>query len=102
MSSRRLIINADDLGINPQRSHGIFQCMEFGVVSSASLMPNFADSNDAAKRARERGFSCGLHLNITEDYPLSKQDEVATLVETNGQFFDRNRLAELLTEGKIQ
>jgi len=38
---RRLIINADDLGCNPQRSHGIFQCMEFGVVTSAT-MPKMA------------------------------------------------------------
>lgn len=100
--NRRLIINADDLGINPQRSHGIFQCMEFGVVRSASIIPCCADSDDAAKRARERGFSCGLHLNLTEEYPLSPQDDVATLAETNGRFFDRRRFGELLEEGKIR
>ena len=32
---RRLIITADQLGVNPSRSHGIFQCMEEGAVKSA-------------------------------------------------------------------
>jgi chitin disaccharide deacetylase len=98
---RRLIINADDLGINPQRSHGIFECMEFGVVRSASIIPNCADSHDAAKKARERKFSCGLHLNLNYEYPLSKKSDVPTLTDANGQFYDVDRLETLINENAI-
>ena len=100
--SARLIITADDLGVNSQRSHGIFQCFEFGVVTNASIVANGTDSDAAAKHARERGLPTGLHLNLTEEYPLSKQSDIASLVEMNGQFFDRNRFHELLDEGKIE
>lgn len=100
--STRLIINADDLGVNSQRSHGIFQCFEFGVVTNASIVANGSDSDAAAKHARERGLPAGLHLNLTEEYPLSKQSDIASLVEMNGQFFDRKRFNELLDEGKIE
>ncbi len=99
--NKRLIINADDLGINPQRSHGIFECMEFGVVSSASIIPCCSDSDDAAKKARERGLSAGLHLNLTEEYPLSPQNQIETLCEANGKFFDERRFCEQIDEGKI-
>lgn len=99
---RKLIINADDLGVNAQRSHGIFQCMEFGVVTSASIIPNCADSHDAAKRARERGFVCGLHLNLTYEYPLSEKADISSLTDANGQFYSEERLKTLIEEGAIR
>lgn len=98
----RLIINADDLGVNPQRSHGIFQCFEFGVVTSATLVPNGSDSDAAARHARERELPTGLHLNLTEEYPLSKPENMATLVEPNGIFLGRERLRAALDAGQVQ
>lgn len=99
---RRLIINADDLGINPQRSHGIFQCAEFGVVTSVSVIPNCSDSSVSAKHARERGVSAGLHLNLTEEYPLSDRDDIASLLEGNGQFLAREKLIKAIKDGAIE
>jgi predicted glycoside hydrolase/deacetylase ChbG (UPF0249 family) len=99
--SRRLIINADDLGANAQRTHGIFQCFEFGVVRSASLFPNFSDSDRAAKHAREKGLPVGLHLNLVEEEPLCKAGDVSSLLEADGRFFLRDKLWALLDSGRI-
>ncbi len=99
---KRLIINADDLGVNSQRSHGIFQCMEFGVVSSTSLYPNGTDSDAAAKHARERGVSVGLHLNLTEEFPLSKRETIESILEGNGMFMEPHRLEEALNDGEVE
>jgi chitin disaccharide deacetylase len=101
MEKRRLIINADDLGMNAQRSHGIFQCMEFGVVTSASLYPNASDSDTAAKHARERRVPAGLHLNLTQEYPLSKPGDVPGLTQSNGQFMDITKLRAALDAGLV-
>lgn len=98
---KRLIINADDLGVNPQRTHGIFVCAEQGVVTSCSLLPNFADSNTAAKHARERDIDCGLHLNFTEGAPLSKQDDIATLLTPDGFFLGRESFHRVLADDGI-
>jgi chitin disaccharide deacetylase len=98
----RLVITADDLGVNTQRSHGIFQCAEFGVVTNASLLANGSDSDAAARHARERGVPTGLHLNLTEEYPVSRKEDVSSLVDANGRFFDRDRLRELFKEGKVE
>ncbi|TSC79960.1 MAG: hypothetical protein G01um101425_437 [Candidatus Peregrinibacteria bacterium Gr01-1014_25] len=101
MSVRRLIINADDLGVNAQRSHGIFQCAEFGVVTSASLLPNGADSDAAARRAREKKLPAGLHLNLTEGCPLAAAADVPGLTETNGDFLGRDRLLAALAQDAV-
>ncbi len=98
---RRLIVNADDLGITPARSHGIFLCFEQGIVRSATLVANGSDSNAAARHARERGLPTGLHLNFTEGYPLSKPETIETLIESSGEFFGRDRLRRLLEEGSV-
>ncbi|MFA6523200.1 MAG: ChbG/HpnK family deacetylase [Candidatus Peribacteraceae bacterium] len=100
--SRRLIINADDLGANPQRTHGILQCFEFGIVRSASLFPNFSDSEKAAKHAREKGLPVGLHLNLVEEEPLCKPGDIASLLEADGRFFNRDKLWGLLDEGRVE
>ena len=98
---KRLIINADDLGVNPPRSHGIFQAYEQGAVTSATIIPNGSHSDSAARRAREWDMPTGLHLNITEGYPLSAPEHVETLLEANGLFRDRYQLRKLLDEGRI-
>lgn len=98
---KRLIINADDLGVNPQRTHGIFICFEEGVVSSASILPNFADSQQAAKHAREKEMPCGLHFNLSDGAPLSKQADIETLLTPDEFFLGREGLKRLLDEGTI-
>ncbi len=98
---RRLIITADDLGINAQRSHGIFQCVEFGVVTNASLMPNAGDSDMAGRHARERGVAAGLHLTLTEDCPLSNAGEIETLLEGNGTFLPKEKMRKALDDGAV-
>ncbi|MSR67974.1 ChbG/HpnK family deacetylase [Candidatus Peribacteria bacterium] len=99
---RTLIINADDLGVNTQRTHGIFQCFEFGIVTSATLLPNAADSERAGKQAREKGLPVGLHLNLTEEYPLSKRDSIESLVEGNGMFLQGERMRKALDAGEVK
>ncbi len=99
---RRLIINADDLGINAQRSHGIFQCMEFGVATSTTILATGSDSDHAARHARERNVPAGLHLNFTEEYPLSKQAEVSSVTESNGAFMSREKFRAALDNGEVQ
>ncbi|MEK7218789.1 MAG: ChbG/HpnK family deacetylase, partial [Patescibacteria group bacterium] len=98
----RLIITADDLGVNAQRSHGIFLCAESGAVTAASLWPNGSHSDTAARHARERGFPVGLHLNLVEEYPLSKPGDVASLVDLTGRFHPVQRLFTLLDEGQVK
>jgi predicted glycoside hydrolase/deacetylase ChbG (UPF0249 family) len=70
---RRLIINADDLGANADRDRGIFEAVDAGIVTSASLLANGESFESAAAGVRKRpklAASTGLHINVSEGRPL--------------------------------
>lgn len=99
---RRLIVNADDLGLNQARTHAIFQCFEFGVVRSVTIIATGSGADIAARHAREKGLPAGLHLNFTFGSPLCKPAEVETLVGSSaGEFRDRHDQTRALDEGFI-
>lgn len=98
---RRLIINADDLGLNVSRSHGIFLCFEQGIVRSATLVPNGSDGAQAARHAREKGLTCGLQLTLTEGYPLSQPNDVSSLLHASGAFVSAAELERRLAEERV-
>ncbi len=70
---KQLIVNADDLGADEARNAGIFEAIEAGVVTSASLLPNGPALEDALRRIRSspRRVSLGVHINLSEGRPLS-------------------------------
>ena len=61
-ASKRLIVNADDLGLSAGVNEGILQAHIGGIVTSASLMVGGPAATEAAAMARDHpGLSIGLH-----------------------------------------
>lgn len=73
MKGRAVIINADDLGYEPEVTRGILEAMREGVVSSTTFIVNGPHSAAAAKAAK--GLSVGLHLNLARWSKLSAKGE---------------------------
>lgn len=66
-AARRLIVNADDLGLSPGVNRGIAQAHEHGIVTSASLMVRAGHAAEAAAYARAHPeLSVGLHVDLGE------------------------------------
>ena len=64
---RYLIVNADDLGLSTGVNRGIIECMDRGVVTSASLMVRQPAAAEAAACVKQnRNISIGLHLDLGE------------------------------------
>ncbi len=97
----RLIINADDLGMNTSRTHGIFQAFEFGIVTNATLICNGSDAERTARHAREKDLPTGLHLNLTSGSPLSRPQDVSSLLEGTGDFRGRHEQRRALENGDV-
>lgn len=97
----RLIINADDLGITPQRSHGIFGAFEHGIVTSTTVMATMPGGEIAARHAKEKDLPTGLHLCLTTGSPVSPEGSVDSLLDHGGLFYPRERFLRLLSEGEI-
>jgi predicted glycoside hydrolase/deacetylase ChbG (UPF0249 family) len=67
MSRRKLIVNADDLGLSAGVNRGIARAHEHGIVTSASLMVRAPYAAEAADYARAHpALSVGLHIDLGE------------------------------------
>ena len=64
--TRRLIVNADDLGRSAGINAGIERAARDGIVTSASLMVRFPLAADAVEMARRIGLDVGLHIDLGE------------------------------------
>lgn len=74
MTLFRLIVNADDFGYSVGVNDAILRSFERSLVSSTSLMANMPGFGHAAGLIGEHAVlqgKVGLHLNLTEGFPLS-------------------------------
>jgi predicted glycoside hydrolase/deacetylase ChbG (UPF0249 family) len=66
-ADRRLVVNADDLGLSDGVNAGILHAARHGIVTSTSLMVRMPAAVAAACAARAMpGLSVGLHLDLAE------------------------------------
>jgi chitin disaccharide deacetylase len=67
VSTRCLIVNADDFGQSYGINRGIIKAHRGGIVTSASLMVRWLAASEAAAYAREHpSLSLGLHVDLGE------------------------------------
>jgi len=104
---RRLIINADDLGLTAGVNRGISECFRQGVVSSTTLMANGSGFAGAVETVRELcaaensrdgnaspavrqpsvGLSVGCHVVLVDGTPVLPPEQVASLAHNgSGEF----------------
>jgi len=84
---RRLVVNADDLGLTIGVNDGIFDAHEHGILTSASLLANAPATADAARLARSHPtLGVSVHLSLVEGDPVLPPDHVPTLVEDDERF----------------
>lgn len=93
---KKLIVNADDLGLTEGVTNGIIQAAANGIVTSTSAMMNHATISAEIARAREAcpHMGIGLHLVLTEGRPLLAPEAVPGLVNEYGRFHQFNRERE--------
>ena len=83
----RLIVHADDFGLSEAVNLGIVEAHRQGILTSTSLMANA----DAFEHAVALAKGCptldvGVHLTLTEEQPVVRGPEVASLVDSANRF----------------
>ncbi|MCB9141821.1 MAG: ChbG/HpnK family deacetylase [Anaerolineales bacterium] len=97
-----LIINADDLGYSPGVNTAIADLYQAGLVTSTSLIVNLPHSEAGAAIARRLpGLSVGVHLNLSKGEPLLPADQVPSLVDEAGRFWETAMLYRHALTGQI-
>jgi predicted glycoside hydrolase/deacetylase ChbG (UPF0249 family) len=87
-----LIVNADDLGWAPGRDRGILRAIDYGIVTSVSLLANGATFAAAAAQVRKRRVGVGVHLNLSEGKALGGY--INGLTDEEGNFLGKQRSRE--------
>lgn len=91
MQMRKIIVNADDLGISLDVDAQIEKCIQQGVVTSSTLMANAPAFNDGVRIAKQYPhISVGVHLNIIEFAPLTNSDifKKHGILDDDGNFIE--------------
>ena len=83
----RAIINADDFGLTPGVNRGIVSGFRDGVLTSTTMLVNMKHFADAVSLARDNPvLPVGIHLSLLWGPPLSRPEDVPSLVERDGCF----------------
>lgn len=69
---KRLIINADDLGMTPLITKGIIDGHQDGLITSTTVLMNSPYTKDALEAVKHLDIGVGVHLNVTFLSPLTK------------------------------
>ncbi|MBW4028800.1 MAG: ChbG/HpnK family deacetylase [Acidobacteria bacterium] len=107
---KRLIVNADDLGLTPGVNRIVFRLGEAGAVTSATLMASSLAFEDAIGLIRQRSApAVGCHLIFVDGTPILPSPEIPSLApgglfrSTLGSFVSdllRNRIVEAEIEAE--
>ena len=92
----RIIINADDFGLNEHCSKAIAQAFREGLITDTTMMATGDYFDEAVALAEEQGFinRIGIHLNLTEGEPLTEDIISCPRFVTDGRFnkqYDRTK-----------
>jgi hopanoid biosynthesis associated protein HpnK len=99
---RRLIINADDLGLTAGVNRGILRAHAAGVVTSATLMANGAAFQDAVQQlGATPGLGLGCHLVLMDGAPLLPPPQVSSLLANGGFHQDFLSFARRALRGRF-
>lgn len=101
-----VIINSDDLGMNPAVNERILDLMSRRRITSASILANGPAVEQAIRLDSEKfGMLFGVHLNLTEFEPLTPPRHLGDLracLNENGVFAGERSLSNLSMSRSVQ
>ena len=86
MTSRSLVVTADDFGLAPEVNEAVEFAHRNGILTAASLMVAESAAADAVARAGGLpALALGLHLTLVEGRPALPPERIPDLVRPNGR-----------------
>lgn len=93
MTTKRLIVTADDYGLCPPVNEAIDECLAAGTLRATCVMTNMPEAAAALTfRQRFPSASLGLHWTLSLGRPVLPPGQVASLVGPDGEFLPQPEL----------
>ena len=89
---KKLIVNADDFGLDDETVDWTIKGFELGKISSATIMAGMPATKRAVDYAMGHPqFSFGVHLCLVDEKPLSSPSEISSMIDPRTGFLWRTR-----------
>lgn len=102
---KKLIINADDFGYTPGVTYGIIEAFRDGIVTSTTALTVSDYFHEAMKLAEvlAPSLAIGVHLTLTlrGSQPLLPIEEVPSLVDKHGYFWNQNEFTQKVDMNEV-
>lgn len=97
---KKLIVNADDFGMDEAVERAIVELHQAGIVTSTSCMTNMPAWPQAAAYLRAHpDLGAGVHLVMNAGRPVLPAQQVPALLDAEGRFLDDGRILRSLRPG---
>lgn len=88
---KKLLIRADDLGFSEAVNYGIEKTVRQGIIKNCGVMVNMPATEHAVRLFSDIPCCMGLHCNVSVGRPLCKAEEVPSLVDERGIFYNSKK-----------
>ena len=103
---KKLIINADDFGLDEDTVEWTIKGFELGKLTSATIMAGMPETTRAVEYAKAHPqFSFGVHLCLVDEKPMCKPEDIRSMIDpktgklwATRQFIIRNFLGLIKVE----
>lgn len=80
---KKLIINADDFGLDEETVEWTIKGFETGKLTSATIMAGMSGTARAVEFAKAHPqFSFGVHLYLVDEKPMCKPEDIPSMIDT--------------------
>ena len=77
---RKLIVNADDFGLNDHTVEWTIKGFECGALTSATIMAGMPATDKAVAYAKDHPqFSFGVHFYLVDEVPMCKSEDIPSM-----------------------
>jgi len=79
---KKLIVNADDFGLDDHTVEWTIKGFECGALTSATIMAGMPATGKAVEYAKSHPqFSFGVHFYLVDEVPMCKPDEIPSMID---------------------
>lgn len=97
----KVVINADDFGLSENINLGIIEAAKKGTLKSVSVVTCGRFFSKHIEILKDLGLDLGVHLTITQEYPLTEPEKIYSIVNSSGKFFNMTEFICKYLCGKI-
>ena len=79
---KKIIVNADDFGLNDHTVEWTIKGFECGALTSATIMAGMPATDRAVEYAKTHSqFSFGVHFYLVDETPMCKPEEIPSMID---------------------